>query len=78
MNLEIGKEIYVHQTNYYTGYLVNKDDGERAKITHIGDSDPEGFHAGNLCYVEWIDRPMVHQRNGSFRPFTQLWLSDPD
>ena len=77
MDLTIGKEIYVNQTDYAHGYITDSNQGERGKITHIGDSDPFGFHAGKLCYIEWIDRPIVHKKNGSFRPFTQLWLSDP-
>ena len=28
-----------------------------------------------MVYVSFINRPMIKQRNGEFRPFAQLWLS---
>lgn len=43
---------------------------EEAKITHVGRDDGDRV----LCYIEWINRPLRHQKNGSFRPYTQVWV----
>ena len=74
--MNLNDQIFVQLKASYEGIIVSDSvKGERAVVTHIGGVSPTGSHAGNLCYVEWIDRPMVHQRNGSYRPFKQLWLS---
>jgi len=70
--MEVGQEVHIHQWDSATGDVytdvsnTNMDGLERAVITHIGDN--------NLCWVEWVDRPMRHQANGAFRPSTQLFL----
>lgn len=74
--MNLNDEVFVHLTSSYEGFIVSDSvKGERAIVTHIGDVSPTGNYAGNLCYVSWIDRPIVHHKNGSFRPFQQLWLS---
>ena len=79
--MKVGQEDYIHQWDYAAGDVITDisntlmDDLERAVITHISaDSAGRGRNNGTLCWVEWVDRPMRHQANGSFRPATQLFL----
>ena len=71
MNLEVGKSILVYQAASH--FVVAGD--ETARITHVreGDSHPE-LPNHSLCSIEWVNRPLRHQMNGSFRPFTQVWV----
>lgn len=66
-----GQEVYVNQTDSAHGII--EQDGERGVITHAG-RIADGRE--QLVYVEWVDRPMRHQRNGSYRPYSQMWLSE--
>ncbi len=66
---EVGQETKVKQIN--SGNGVVDADGERGVITHVGRIED----GRALVYVEWVDRPLRHQANGSFRPFAQMWLA---
>tara|TARA_R100000329_G_scaffold127584_1_gene106283 strand:+ start:73 stop:282 length:210 start_codon:yes stop_codon:yes gene_type:complete len=66
---EVNQEVKVNQID--SGNGVIDADGERGVITHVGAIDD----GRALVYVEWVDRPLRHQANGSFRPFTQIWLA---
>ena len=78
--MKVGQEVYIHQWDSATGDVITDvsntlmDDLERAVITHVGGFNRDGH--GPLCWVEWVDRPIKHQRNGSFRPATQLFLTE--
>ena len=61
----------VHVKMLDSAHGIIEQDGERGVITHAGRVDD----GQQLVYVEWVERPMRHQRNGSFRPYTQMWLS---
>jgi hypothetical protein len=76
--MKVNQEVYIYQWDSATGDVFTSVDHdrdmsglERAVITHIGDHSRDGLP---LCWVEWVDRPMVHQANGSFRPSSQLFL----
>ena len=71
MKLFLGQTIYVDQEE---SHLVCEG-SERALITHVGNGShhPLG-ETHSLCHIEWVDRPLIHQRNGSFRPNTQVWV----
>lgn len=80
--MEVGQEVHINQWDSATGDVLagnidasntNLDGFERAVITHIGDHTKDG---NPLCWVEWVDRPMLHQANGAFRPATQLFLEE--
>lgn len=78
--MEVGKEVYIQQWDSATGdvwtdisNVADMDGLERAVITHIGDHTRDGLP---LCWVEWVDRPLIHQANGAFRPSTQLFLEE--
>ncbi len=69
--MEVGQTIYVDLVDFH-----RVDEGsERALITHVGygSHHPLG-ETHSLCHIEWVDRPLIHQRNGSFRPHTQVWV----
>ena len=68
---EVGQETFITQVDSANGVI--SADGERAIITHVGTHTNQS--GDPLCYVEWVDRPLRHQRNGAFRPFTQLFLA---
>ena len=80
--MKVGQEVYIQQWDSATGDVwtdiskgpyVNEDTLERAVITHIGDHTRDGMP---LCWVEWVDRPLIHQANGARRPATQLFLEE--
>ena len=78
--MEVGKEVYIQQWDSSTGdvwtdisNVADMDGLERAVITHIGDHTRDGQP---LCWVEWVDRPLIHQANGAFRPSSQLFLEE--
>lgn len=66
MSYEIGNIIFVKQDT--SASVI--EGCEEAKITHVGRDDGERV----MCYIEWVERPMRHQKNGSFRPYTQAWV----
>jgi hypothetical protein len=76
--MKVGQEVHIYQWDSATGdvftsvdYGLDMDGLERAVITHIGDHTKDG---NPLCWVEWVDRPMIHQANGAYRPASQLFL----
>ena len=74
MKPTVGSEIFVALVE---SHLVCEG-AERALVTHVGDTS-DAFSgsdgkAHSLCHIEWVDRPLRHQRNGSFRPSTQVWV----
>jgi hypothetical protein len=69
--MEVGQYIYVEQD--HSASVVEGD--EVARITHISEGCESDFRpAHKLCYIEWVNRPLMHQRNGAFRPNTQVWV----
>jgi hypothetical protein len=78
--MKVGQEVYIQQWDSATGDVytdvsnTNMDGLERAVITHVGGFNRKG--QGPLCWVEWVDRPLMHQGNGAFRPATQLFLEE--
>jgi|TARA_A100001391_G_scaffold181100_1_gene146871 hypothetical protein len=69
--MEVGQYIYVEQDDCAS--VVEGD--EAARITHISEGHESDFRPGHkLCYIEWVNRPLKHQRNGAFRPSTQVWV----
>ena len=64
---ELNQEVKINQID--SGNGVIDADGERGVITHVGAVEDDRA----LVYVEWVDRPLRHQANGAFRPFTQMW-----
>lgn len=71
MNLEAGKSILVSQLESH--FVVAGD--EAALITHVTEGhSSEALPNHSLCYIEWVNRPLRHQMNGSFRPFAQVWV----
>ena len=66
---EVGQEVKVTQVDSANGF-VDPAEGERAVITFTGRVDGDK----TMVYVEWVDRPLRHQRNGAFRPQAQMWL----
>jgi hypothetical protein len=66
---EVNQEVKVNQID--SGNGVIDANGERGVITHVGTIED----GRALVYVEWIDRPLRHQANGAFRPYTQIWLA---
>ncbi len=69
--MEVGQYIYVEQD--HSASVVEGD--EVARITHISEGCESDFRPANkLCYIEWVNRPLMHQRNGAFRPNTQVWV----
>lgn len=66
---EVNQEVKINQID--SGNGVIDADGERGVITHVGTVED----GRALVYVEWVDRPLRHQANGAFRPFTQIWLA---
>lgn len=66
---EVNQEVKVNQID--SGNGVIDANGERGVITHVGTIED----GRALVYVEWIDRPLRHQANGAFRPYTQIWLT---
>jgi len=78
--MKVGQEVYIYLWDSATGdvwtdvsNVADMDGLERAVITHIGDHTRDGLP---LCYVEWVDRPLIHQANGAFRPYQQLFLEE--
>ena len=78
--MKVGQEVYIQQWDSATGdvwtdvsNVADMDGLERAVITHIGDHTRDGLP---LCWVEWVDRPLIHQANGAFRPSHQLFLEE--
>ncbi len=69
--MEVGQTIHVELVDFH-----RVDEGsERALITDVCDGSHSSLHeTHSLCYIEWVDRPLIHQRNGSFRPFNQVWV----
>ena len=75
--MKVGEEIYVVQWDQANGLVFGSpvtDEAERCVITHVGDHTNED--GAPLCWVEWVDRPMRHQANGTFRPAAQLFLEN--
>jgi len=71
MSLEAGKSILVNQPESH--FVVAGE--EAALITHVTEGhSSEALPNHSLCYIEWVNRPMRHQANGSFRPYTQVWV----
>ena len=71
MSLEVGQTIYVDLVDYHRV----GEGSEKALITYVGDSSHHSMgETHSLCYIEWVDRPLIHQRNRSFRPFDQVWV----
>ena len=66
---EVNQEVKVNQID--SGNGVIDANGERGVITHVGTIED----GRAMVYVEWVDRPLRHQANGSFRPYTQIWLA---
>lgn len=66
MNYEVGNIIFVKQDT--SASVV--EGLEEAKITYVGRDDGDRV----MCYIEWVERPMRHQKNGSFRPYSQVWV----
>ena len=66
---QVNQEVMVNQID--SGNGVIDADGERGVITFVGRVDGDKV----MVYVEWVDRPLRHQRNGSFRPCAQMWLT---
>jgi hypothetical protein len=66
---EVNQEVKVNQID--SGNGVIDANGERGVITHVGTIED----GRALVYVEWVDRPLRHQANGAFRPYTQIWLA---
>ena len=78
--MKVGQEVYIQQWDSATGdvwidvsNVADMDGLERAVITHIGDHTRDGLP---MCWVEWVDRPLIHQANGAFRPSAQLFLEE--
>lgn len=68
---EMGNIIFVEQDT--SASVV--DGCEEASIIDVLGSDhhPKGA-THTLCWIEWVDRPVIHQRNGAVLPRTQVWV----
>ena len=48
---------------------------EEASIVSVCGSDHHPMGETHvLCWIEWADRPVIHQRNGAVLPRTQVWV----
>lgn len=70
---EVGQQVTVTQIDSAHGVIDPA--GEEGVITFAGRVN-DADHAGQMVYVEWVTRPLRHQRNGSFRPHSQMWLDE--
>jgi len=68
---EIGNIIFVEQDASHT--VV--EGAEEASIVSVCGSDHHPLGETHvLCWIEWADRPIIHQRNGAVLPRTQVWV----
>lgn len=68
---EIGNIILVEQDS--SASVV--DGCEEASIVSVCSSDHHSMGATHtLCWIEWADRSVIHQRNGAVLPRTQVWV----
>ena len=70
---EVGQKVTVTQIDSSHGVIDAA--GEEGVITFAGRTGDADI-AGQMVYVEWVNRPMRHQKNGSFRPYAQMWLDE--
>jgi hypothetical protein len=65
----VGQEVFVTQLGSAHGII--DPEGERGVISAADRID----NGQQLVYVQWVERPMINQRNAKIIPYAQMWLT---